>query len=103
MKNVDHSGNTCTVGWTCITADDLTRDEVNAMQAFKGGANYRTQSCYYDMRIKDWGGVYAYLTLLGYKVDFFPHYALNYSVGKWREWKEVFPDIPEFCISNKKE
>jgi len=108
MRNVKHSGNSCTVGWTCITADDLTDAERNAMAAFKGGVNYNTKrrgysaqfgtSCYYDVRITDWPGVYSYLTILGHTVDFFPDYALNYSAGKWCEWKEVFPDIPTFDI-----
>lgn len=90
MIRVEHSGNTCAVGWTCFTAFSVSDQEWLALRNL--GCSNTKGSCYFSLSIKDWPAVYAYLTLLGHDVEFLPSY-LSHSKHKVQQWKEAFPEV----------
>jgi len=89
VKNIDNSGNTGLVGWTCFTYRDATTEEKETLRSLRVRL---TGSYYADVRIGDWPAVFSYLTLLGHKLEFVSDYAQD-DTAKWREWVKVLPYI----------
>ena len=98
---VEHWGNVCTVGHTCIYVVDATPEDFETLRYFGGlhcaFQGYRpTASAYVDVKMEDWPKMHTYLTMRGIAVEFFPGYALHFSMAKWHEWRMYFPEIPPF-------
>lgn len=101
---VDHSGNTCSVGYTCIYVYDVTEDDLDELMNV--GCKIRKQSFikrgqgYIDIHIQEWDNVYAYLTMIGVEVSKFPR-GIEMLGDKWRQWVAYgYPEIKQFVTTN---
>ena len=101
---VDHTGNTCSVGFTCLYIYDATQEEIDY---FRDNFGCRTsmyivkhKQGYVDIHIQDWGGLYSYLTLIGIEISKFPR-GLEGLGDKWKEWVAYgYPEVKQFVVTN---
>lgn len=93
MWNVDHCGNTGSVGGTCFYAYGITDNEREALTAL-GCHVGKGSKCYVFVAIAKWAGVRAYLKLLGHDVPALPRklYTLGHKVHEWEAAGYEIPD-----------